>query len=102
MDERGADEALVRFEVLDLGLNEGEQLFFDRSLVQLAILPYGGDRMVDLELEEVERDVVLRLEVVEDRAFGDLRLAGDLLCGRRVESLRLEEHERRIQDASAD
>src|SRR5690606_4551935 len=54
---------------------------------QLAVLALNG-------LEDCRRDVVLRLEVVVDRARGDVRVRCDLRDRRRLEAIAVREVER--------
>src|SRR5688572_21490539 len=76
--EGRADELLVGREKLELRLDERKQLLLERRAPQAGTGADRGDGVIDFELEEMERDILLRLEVVENRALGELRLPGDL------------------------
>src|SRR5215204_3243529 len=99
--EGGADELLVGSEKLQLRLDEREQLLLEWRAPQARTGADRGDGVIDFELEEMERDILLRLEVIEDRALGELRLPGDLPRRGLIEALRLEERERGVDDALA-
>src|SRR5688572_16393311 len=98
MRERGADEALVRREELELTLHQREELLFQRRAAQAPILPDGGDRMVDLLLQEGQRDVLLAAEIVEDRPLGDARTRRDRTGSGLVEAARAKEVQGRGED----
>ena len=102
MDHRGPNEVFVRRKVFQLSMNEGEELLFKRRLLEARIVAHGGHRRIDFLLEEVQRNVVLALEVIKDRAFGDPRLPRNRLGSRRVKPFRLKQTQRRFHNLFAD
>jgi len=98
--ERGADEPLMRREVVELRVDEREQLFVERRLAEARIASDRRHRLIDFLFQKVQRDVFLGGEVVEDRTLGHARAPGDGFRRRGVESLRLEQGERAGDDAS--
>src|SRR5881392_1576642 len=77
MNKGGADELFVWCEKLELAMNEGEELFFERGFPQARIFADGSNSLIHFLLEEMQGDVFLGPEIVEDGAFGDGGLAGD-------------------------
>ena len=92
------DEATITKE-LELALDEREELLVEGGLAKPRVLSHGGHRVLDLLLQEVQRDGFLGAKVVEDRAFGDAGLPRNRAGGGGVEALRLEQLQRDGHDA---
>ena len=57
VDQRGADEAFVRSQILQLTVNKGEQFFFERRFAQSRVIANRGDSVIDFFFEEGQGDV---------------------------------------------
>src|SRR5581483_3780628 len=101
MEERCTDESPVRLKELELRLDQGKQLLFKRSTSKLRVLSHSCNRVVNLEIKEVKRNVFLGLEVIEYCAFSDPCAARNGLGGRRIKTLFPEEPERCAHDPRA-
>ncbi len=84
---------------LELAVHQGKELLLERRLPEPRVVAHGRNRMVDLLLEEVQRDVFLRREVIEQGAFRDPGPARDGLRRRRLKASHLKEREGRGDDA---
>ena len=79
-------------------MDDGEELLGQRRPLDAAVALIPLDDLVQLLFEEVERQVLLRLEIVEQRAFGDSGLSGNGFRGRAVKPLLGEQFECRTQN----
>src|SRR5215831_4251862 len=102
MNERSANEPLMRLEELELRLDQREELLLEWRSPQSGVASYNSHGVVDFKFKEIKRNIFLGREVIEHRAFSDSGAAGDRLgrCG--IEALLLEQGERRVHDPFAD
>src|SRR5215831_4200475 len=80
MNERSANEPLMRLEELELRLDQREELLLEWRSPQSGVASYNSHGVVDFKFKEIKRNIFLGREVIEHRAFSDSGAAA-FSCG---------------------